>query len=62
MTDFGIAKRVDEEGNAVMKLRSGTAGYIAPEIKGDNIIITNKIDIWSFGVVLYEMCVGYKPT
>lgn len=45
-----------------MKERSGTAGYIAPEIQGKNILVGPEIDIWSFGVVLYELCVAYKPT
>ena len=45
-----------------MKERSGTAGYIAPEIKANNKIVGPEIDIWSFGIVLYEMCVAYKPT
>ena len=45
-----------------MKLRSGTAGYIAPEIKSSNTIIDRSIDMWAFGVMLYEMAAGYKPT
>lgn len=45
-----------------MKERSGTGSYIAPEIQGKNIVVGPEIDIWSFGVVLYEMCVAYKPT
>ena len=47
---------------AHMKLRSGTAGYMAPEIKTDDIRVGPEIDIWSFGVVLYQMAVAYKPT
>jgi len=55
---------VDEEGNyqkAFMKDRSGTAHYIAPEV-GYNCFVGPEIDIWAFGVILYEMCVAYKPT
>ena len=47
---------------AIMKERSGTAGYIAPEIKGSNKLVGPEIDMWAFGVILYEMCVAYKPT
>ena len=62
IADFGIARRVDESGKCLMKVRSGTAGYIAPEIKGNNTIIDRSIDMWAFGVMLYEMSTGYKPT
>ena len=37
-------------------------GYMAPEITSDGILVGPEIDMWSFGVVLYEMCVAYKPT
>lgn len=42
--------------------RCGTGGYIAPEIKSKNTIISAEIDMWAFGVMLYEMCTAYKPT
>lgn len=46
----------------LMNQRSGTYGYIAPEIKANNEMVGCEIDIWSMGVMMYEMCVGYKPT
>lgn len=39
----------------------GTWGYIAPEIK-DSRYIGREMDMWSFGLTLYEMAVAYKPT
>jgi serine/threonine protein kinase len=45
-----------------MKHRSGTAGYMAPELKGSQIKITPAIDMWAFGIILYELAVAYKPT
>ena len=66
--DFGISLALDEYDNngnlsrALMKERSGSAGYIAPEIKGSNELVSPVIDMWGFGVILYEMCVAYKPT
>ena len=45
-----------------MKERSGTTGYIAPEIKTNNVMVGPEIDMWAFGVMLYEMCVAYRPT
>jgi len=40
--------------------RVGTMGYMAPELgKG---AVDSSIDMFSFGVVLYEMTTAYKPT
>lgn len=67
LCDFGISLHmapdlfVDKK-KAVMKERSGTIGYLAPEVQGKNIIVGPEIDVWSFGIVLYELCVAYKPT
>ena len=64
--DFGISLVLTPElfeGKkcAFMKVRSGSGGYIAPEVKGENIVVTTSIDMWAFGIVLYEMCVAYEP-
>ena len=42
--------------------KCGTGGYIAPEIASKNSLVGPEIDMWSFGVMLYEMCTAYKPT
>jgi serine/threonine protein kinase len=65
--DFGISLVCNvgaETGNskALMQQRSGTAGYIAPEIKANNELVGPEIDMWALGIIIYEMCVGYKPT
>lgn len=42
--------------------KCGTGGYIAPEIKPKDNIVGPEIDMWAYGVMLYEMCTAYKPT
>jgi serine/threonine protein kinase/Flp pilus assembly protein TadD len=58
--DFGLAKI--KGGIEVTKIGStiGTIAYMSPEqAKGEEL--DNKTDIWSFGVVLYEMLTGELP-
>jgi len=64
LCDFGLSHMIspEYEGKALMVERCGTGGYIAPEIGSKNSIVGPEIDMWSFGVMLYEMCTAYKPT
>lgn len=57
--DFGLSKSItiNEE---IMDTICGSPLYMAPEIiKTKNYTI--KSDIWSFGVIIYEMIYGYTP-
>ena len=62
--DFGLSHLAKPEhgGKALMVERCGTGGYIAPEVQSKNTLIGPEIDMWAFGVMLYEMCTAYKPT
>ena len=52
--DFGLAKLGYGFQHSEERSTLGTATYMSPEqIKGENV--DNKTDIWSFGVILYEM-------
>lgn len=39
----------------------GTAQYIAPEVQLDLDINSYSCDIWSFGIILYEIIFGKHP-
>ena len=39
----------------------GTIDYQAPEM-ADGVWISTAVDMWAFGIVMYEMAVGYKPS
>ena len=61
LMDFGLAKAVGEEGGAaVQSLLTGTRGYMSPEqARGERL--DARTDLFSFGVVLYEMATGKTP-
>lgn len=62
LCDFGLSHFIGAEGRALMTERCGTGGYIAPEVKPRDSLVGPEIDMWAFGVMLYEMCTAYKPT
>jgi serine/threonine protein kinase len=64
LCDFGLSHIMKPElnGKAMMVEKCGTGGYIAPEIAPKNTLVGPEIDMWGFGVMLYEMCTAYKPT
>ncbi len=58
--DFGIARFAREEGKTISDKAIGSVHYISPEqASGD--ITDEKSDIYSVGVMLYEMLTGVKP-
>lgn len=61
LTDFGIAKIMFEEGNTATGSTLGTVTYMAPEQIHDSKQVTPRSDIYSVGVLLYQMFVGHVP-
>ncbi|MEM9773450.1 MAG: protein kinase [Chloroflexota bacterium] len=60
VTDFGIAKLLDEESMTMTGTMLGTPHYMAPEVvKGE--AADQRADIYSMGTVLFEMVTGQPP-
>jgi serine/threonine-protein kinase len=60
ITDFGIARTLTEEGLTMDGRVLGTTDYVSPE-QALGHPVTGQSDVYSLGVVLYEMLTGAVP-
>ncbi|GLT31696.1 hypothetical protein SLA2020_064150 [Shorea laevis] len=58
VSDFGLSKLVGREQSQIVTTMRGTPGYMAPEWL--NSVITEKVDVYSFGIVVLEILCGRK--
>ena len=61
LIDLGFARRLDESGSAVNRLVLGTINYLAPELLLSAVRAGAQSDIFSLGVVFFEMLTGRVP-
>ncbi|WP_437567137.1 serine/threonine protein kinase [Sorangium sp. So ce542] len=62
VADFGVAKLLGDDGGTMTGDRLGTPGYMAPEqARGQAKRVTAAADIFSLGVMLYELLTGRRP-
>jgi serine/threonine protein kinase/tetratricopeptide (TPR) repeat protein len=58
--DFGLARLKGQTGVTKAGITMGTADYMSPE-QAQGAEVDHRTDIWSLGVVLYEMVTGRLP-
>ena len=60
IVDFGLASVIGSDHLTKTGSTLGTIGYMSPEqVRGENV--DHRTDLFSFGVVLYEMITGHAP-
>ena len=60
ITDFGLARAVDDVGMTRTGEVAGTPEYMSPE-QAQGLSMDGRSDLFSFGCVLYAMCTGRPP-
>jgi tRNA A-37 threonylcarbamoyl transferase component Bud32 len=60
LTDFGISRQLEQDGMTATGRVLGTTDYVAPE-QAMGRAVDQRSDVYSLGVVLYEMLVGQVP-
>ncbi|CAG8495085.1 417_t:CDS:2 [Ambispora gerdemannii] len=60
LTDFGLARTIDPS-SPILTTRCGSEEYAAPELLLSGAYDGRQTDIWSLGIILYVLLVGYLP-
>ena len=60
LTDFGISRQLEQDGMTATGRVLGTTDYVAPE-QAMGHEVDPRSDLYSLGVVLYEMLIGQVP-
>jgi uncharacterized protein (TIGR03067 family) len=60
ITDFGLARAVDDASVTQSGTVAGTPLYMSPE-QAEGLPVDHRSDLFSLGTVLYAMCAGHPP-
>ncbi len=59
--DFGLAKAKQHTFLSTLHVGAGTPAYMAPELFAGGSRVTERVDVWAFGTLLWEMYTARLP-
>ncbi|KAJ6834385.1 putative leucine-rich repeat receptor protein kinase MSP1-like [Iris pallida] len=63
IADFGLARRFEDSAKSHVSTQvAGTMGYMPPEYREGSTVATAKADVYSFGILMYEVAAGRRPS
>lgn len=60
VSDFGVAKAASDLTQTLGRRMKGTPSYMSPELMKGSRDFRPSMDLWSLGVMLWEMCAGHR--
>lgn len=61
VVDFGLSRKFGDEEAMLSKTICGTPYYKAPEVLNYKEVITEKADLWSAGIIFYNLLTKKQP-
>ncbi|XP_022134181.1 probable serine/threonine-protein kinase PBL15 [Momordica charantia] len=61
IADFGLARMIETSNSHVSTQFAGTMGYMPPEYRDGVTVATVKADVYSFGILMFEVAMGRRP-
>uniref|UniRef100_A0A061QGE0 Camk cdpk protein kinase n=1 Tax=Tetraselmis sp. GSL018 TaxID=582737 RepID=A0A061QGE0_9CHLO len=61
LVGFGMAALMQEDDEMCLSDSCGSALYVAPEVLAADCLYNEKCDLWSIGVILYQLLTGQPP-
>lgn len=62
VTDFGLARVLNTNQSCINTTSMGTVHYMPPELfVVEGYVLTRKVDVYAFGVVMWQLITGDKP-
>jgi len=59
--DFVVSQTKGPLTSSALPTKVGTYNWMAPEVMTENATYTEKVDVWSFGMILYELATNTIP-